>query len=129
MLGWALSTAIIGSLVAIGLGALVAPSRSATLYGIVLDDGRALAFVRAMGGRDLVIGGLLAVIGLQRRGAPLGWALWLTAAVALVDYVVVRADRRAVSAAAPARTVDAPVLHAAGAVALVIAGVMLVAGY
>jgi Domain of unknown function (DUF4267) len=129
MLGWGLSAAIIGSLVAIGFGALVAPSRSATLYGIVLDDERALAFVRAMGARDLVIGGLLAVIALERRGAPLGWALCLTAAVALVDCVVVTGDRRAASAGAPARAVDAPVLHAAGAVALVIAGVLLVAGY
>ena len=129
MLGWGLSAAIIGSLVSIGVGALFAPSRSATLYGIVLDDERALALVRAMGARDLVIGGLLAVIALERRAGPLGWALCLTAAVALVDYVVVTGDRRAVSAGASARAVDAPVLHAAGAVGLVIAGVLLVAGY
>jgi len=48
MLGWALSGAIIVSLVVVGLGALWAPRRWAALYGIVLDDRRARAFIRAM---------------------------------------------------------------------------------
>ena len=129
MLGWTLSVAIIISLFAVGFGALSAPRRSAALYGILLDDQRALAFIRAMGARDLVIGGLLAVIALQRRGAALGWALCLTAAVAFVDYVVVTGDRRAARVGRLARAVDAPVLHAAGAVALVIAGMLLLVGY
>jgi hypothetical protein len=94
MLGWALSAVIIVSLVAVGFGALSVPRRWAALYGIVLDDPRALAFVRAMGVRDLVIGGLIAVIAFQRRREALGWGLCLAAVVALVDYVVVTADRR-----------------------------------
>src|SRR5262245_33686618 len=88
MLGLALSAVIIASLVALGFAALSAPRRWAALYGIVLDDQRALAFIRAMGARDLVIGGLLAVIALQHRREPLGWGLYLAAVVALVDYVV-----------------------------------------
>ena len=126
MLGWTLSAVIIVSLVAVGCGALSAPRRSSALYGIVLDDERALAFIRAMGARDLVIGGLLAVIAFQRRGGPLGWALCLTAVVALADYIVVTADRRTAISGAPAR---ARVLHASGAVGLVLTGGLLLAGY
>src|SRR4029453_19519644 len=105
MLGWALSAVIIVSLVAVGFGALSAPRRAAALYGIVLDDQRALAFIRAMGARDLVIGGLLAVIAFQRRSGPLGWGLCLTAVVALTDYVVVPADRPRAGFVGPAPAV------------------------
>jgi Domain of unknown function (DUF4267) len=129
MLGWALSAVIIVSLVAIGFGALSVPRRWAALYGIVLDDPRALAFVRAMGVRDLVIGGLIAVIAFQRRREALGWGLCLAAVVALVDYVVVTADRRAATPGSPAHAMDTRVLHATGAVGLVLAGGLLLAGY
>jgi hypothetical protein len=129
MLGWTLSAVVIVSLVAVGFGALSAPRRAAALYGIVLDDQRALAFIRAMGARDLVIGGLLAVIAFQRRCGPLGWGLCLTAVVALADYVVVTADRRAANSGAPERAMDTRVLHAMGAVGLVLAGGLLLAGY
>jgi len=129
MLGWALSAAIIVSLVAVGLGALWAPGRWAALYGIVLDDQRALAFIRAMGVRDIVIGGLLAVIAYQRARTALGWALFLTAVVALADYVVVAADRRAATPASRAHTMDTRVLHATSAVGLVLAACLLLAGY
>jgi len=129
MLGWTLSVAIIISLFAVGFGALSAPRRSAALYGILLDDQRALAFIRAMGARDLVIGGLLAVIAFQGRGAPLGWSLCLTAVVALADFVVVTADRRAATPGSLAHAMDTRVLHATGAVGLVLVGGLLLAGY
>jgi len=129
MLGWALSAVIIVSLVAVGFGALSAPRRSAALYGIVVEDQRALAFIRAMGGRDLVIGGLLAVIAFQRRPVPLGWGLCLTAVVALVDYIVVTADRREAISDATARAMDPRVLHAMGALGVVLAAGLLLAGY
>ena len=129
MLGGALSAVIIASLVAVGFGALSAPRRWAALYGIVLDDQRALAFIRAMGVRDLVIGGLLAIIAYQRRREALGWGLCVTAVVALVDYLVVTADRRAATPGSPVHTMDTRVLHAMGAVGLALAGGLLLAGY
>ena len=129
MLGWAFSAVIIASLVALGFGALSAPRRWAALYGIVLDDQRALAFIRAMGARDLVIGGLLAMIAYQRRREALGWGLCVTAVVALVDYVVVTADRRAAPPGSPVHAMDPRVLHAMGTVGLVLAGGLLLAGY
>ena len=127
MLGWAVSAVVIASLVTVGLGALAAPRRSARMYGIVLDDDRALAFIRAMGARDLVIGALLAVIALEGRRAPLGWGLCLTAVVALADYVVVDADRRA-GREGHGRRIDARLLHVAGAAGLVLGGTLLLAG-
>ncbi len=129
MLGWALSAAVIISLVAVGFGALAAPRRSAVLYGIVLDDPRGLAFIRAMGARDVVIGGLLAVIAFQHRRGPLALGLCLTAVVALADYVVVTDDRRAAMSGARARAMDPRVLHAMGATGLVLAAGLLLAGY
>src|SRR5262245_48432858 len=129
MLGWTFSAVIIVSLVAVGVGALAAPGLGAALYGIVLDDRRALAFIRAMGVRDLVIGGLLAVIASQRRSEPLGWGLCLTAVVALADYVLVTADRRAARSGAPAGAMDTRVLHAMGAIGLVLAAGLVLAGY
>jgi hypothetical protein len=129
MLGWALSAVIIISLVVVGFGALGAPRRWAALYGIVLDDRRALAFIRAMGVRDLVIGGLLGVIAYQRARTGLGWGLFLTAVVALADYIVVAADRRAATPGSRAHTRDTRVLHATGAAGLVVTACLLLAGY
>jgi hypothetical protein len=129
MLGWALSAAIILSLVAVGFGALWAPRPWASLYGIVLDDRRALAFIRAMGVRDIVIGGLLAVIAYQRARTALGWGLFLTAVVALADYVIVAADRRAATPGSRAHAMDTRVLHATSTVGLVVAACLLLAGY
>ena len=129
MLGWALSAAIIVSLVAVGFGALWAPRPWASLYGIVLDDRRALAFIRAMGVRDIVIGGLLAVIAYQRARTALGWGLFLTAVVALADYVIVAADRRAATPGSRAHAMDTRVLHATSTVGLVVAACLLLAGY
>ena len=129
MLGWALSAATIVSLVVVGFGALWAPRGWAALYGIVLDDRRALAFIRAMGVRDIVIGGLLAVIAYQRARTALGWGLFLTAVVALADYVIVAADRRAATPGSRAHAMDTRVLHATSTVGLVVAACLLLAGY
>ena len=129
MLGWALSAAIILSLVAVGFGALWAPRPWASLYGIVLDDRRALAFIRAMGVRGIAIGGLLAVIAYQRARTALGWGLFLTAVVALADYVIVAADRRAATPGSRAHAMDTRVLHATSTVGLVVAACLLLAGY
>ena len=129
MLGWGLSAVIVVAVVAVGCVAVAAPRRSAALYGIVPNDQRALAFIRAMGARDLVIGGLLAVIAFQHRSRPLGWAMLITAVVAAADYAIVTADRRVAISRAPARAMDTRVLHAMGAVGPVLAGGLLLAGY
>jgi hypothetical protein len=130
MVGWSLSAVIVVSLVSIGLGAFVAPRWSSAQYGIVLDDPRALAFIRAMGVRDVVIGGLLGLIAWQHARQTLGLGMALTAVIAVTDLVLVIADRRTATAQPTTRALDAArVLHAAGVVGLVLTGTVLLAGY
>ena len=128
MVGSILSALVILSLVAIGLGAIAAPQRAWAQYGIVLDDPRALAFVRAMGVRDAVIAGLLALMALERARSALAWGIALAALIALTDFLVVRVDRRAVAAGA-ARMDATLALHAGGAIGLLLTAAALLAGF
>jgi hypothetical protein len=131
MIGWSLSAVIVVSLLSIGLGVLVAPRRSSEQYGIVLDDPRALAFIRAMGVRDAVIGGLLALMALAGARAMLGWGMCLTASIAVIDLLVVTADRRGTTAGTTGRHRPdaARLLHASGAIGLLVTAGALLAGY
>jgi hypothetical protein len=79
-----------------------------------------------MAARDLVIGGLLAMIAFVGGRYTLGWAMCLTAIIAVTDLVVVAADRRAASRPILDR---ATALHAGGTVGLLITGAVLLAGH
>ena len=127
MIGWSLSVLIVVSLLALGLGVLVAPRKSSEQYGIVLDDPRALALLRAMGVRDAVIGGLLALMVLARAREMLAWGIAVTASIAVVDYLVVTADRRITTSHTGLDA--ARLLHAGGAVGLLVTAAALLAGY
>jgi hypothetical protein len=127
MIGWSLSALIIVSLLLLGLGVLVAPGRSSEQYGIVLDEPRAFAFLRAMGVRDAVIGALLALMALAREREMLGWGILVTAAIAVADFLVVTADRRITGTTG--RPDAARLLHAGGAVGLLVTAAALLAGY
>ena len=93
MIGIAFTGVIVLGLLGIGVGALVAPRASARQYGIVLDDSRALALIRAMGVRDLVIGVLLLLLASTERRGLLACGMVASAAIAVVDFVVVSRDR------------------------------------
>ncbi len=54
-----LSTVLGALFVAIGAGAVVAPRFSAPQFGLPSEDRTALAFVRGLGARDVVIGALI----------------------------------------------------------------------
>ncbi|HWP67462.1 MAG TPA: DUF4267 domain-containing protein [Candidatus Limnocylindria bacterium] len=125
MVGWVLASLAIAGLVAIGVAGMLAPRRAAGEYGIVLDDDRALGLIRAMAARDLVIGGLLALIAWAAARETLGWAMGATALIAVVDLGVVTTDRRATSRTRMDRIVA---LHGGGAVGLLAAGAVLLAG-
>jgi hypothetical protein len=127
MIGWSLSALVIVSLLLLGLGVLVAPRRSSEQYGIVLDDPRAFAFLRAMGVRDAVIGGLLALIAFTQAREVLGWGMGVTAAIAVGDFLFVTADRRITRTTG--RPDAARLLHAGGAVGLLVTAAALLAGY
>jgi hypothetical protein len=105
------------ALVAIGLGAMAAPRFSSGQYGMPTEHPVALALVRALGVRDLVLGiviGALLALGATRA---LGITLLVTALVAGVDLTLVRRG--------PLRS---RVVHAAGGVALVLAGILVLLG-
>lgn len=129
MIGWSLSAVVVISLLAIGVGAFVAPGRASAQYGIVLADPRAHAFIRAMGARDFVIGGLLALMALERAWTMLAWGMYLAAVIALVDLVVVSGDRRLAQPGASGAVESARALHAGGIVGLLITGTALLAGW
>ena len=128
MIGWSLSALIVVSLLSLGVGVLVAPRKSSEQYGIVLDDPRALAFLRAMGVRDAVIGGLLALMALGGARDMLGWGIAVTAAIAVADYVLVTADRRLTGYRGTGLDA-ARLLHAGGAAGLLLTAGALLAGY
>jgi hypothetical protein len=126
MVGWVLCALVALSLVVIGTGAIVAPRASAAQYGIVLDDPRAHAFIRAMGVRDVVIGMLLALLLQAHARVVLAWAMTAIVPIAATDLLVVTWDRRATGTA---RHLDRPrLLHAAGAIGLLATAVVLHAG-
>ena len=73
--------------IAIGSGAVAAPRFSAAQYGVPAHDADALAFVRATGARDVLLGGLI-LASLGERAAlrrTLGWA----SLVGLADAAIV----------------------------------------
>jgi hypothetical protein len=125
MVGQYLSAIVAASLVAMGVGAMIAPRMFGAQYGIELDDPRALAFLRAMGARDLVIGMLLALLLGAHTRILLGWAMCAIVPVAAIDLLIVTSDRRATGARGVGR---APLLHAAGALGLLLTAVVLRAG-
>lgn len=126
MVGWILSAIVALSLVLIGTGAIVAPRVSAAQYGIVLDDPRALAFIRAMGVRDLAIGVLFALLLQTQARDVLAWSMIAVVPIAATDLLVVTWDRRATGSA---RGLDrARLLHAAGAIGLLATAAVLHAG-
>lgn len=126
MIGWTLSALVFVALVIIGIAALVAPRASSSQYGIVTADPRALALIRAMGVRDVVLGALVALLALQEARGALVWAMLALALVAVVDLGLVMADRRA---SAATRAFDGSCrLHAAGVIGLLLTAAILHAG-
>jgi hypothetical protein len=121
MIGLALTYGVALGLLGIGIGALLAPRVSAQQYGIVLDDARALAYIRAMGVRDLVLAVLLLLLASAARRDLLAVGVVASAAVAAVDFVVVSRDR-------PPPAARARLLHAGGALGLLLVGVAVASG-
>jgi Domain of unknown function (DUF4267) len=125
MLGLGLAGLAALALIGIGLGALLAPRFSSRQYGILLEDPRALAFIRAMGVRDGVIGVLLLLLAGAGRRELLAWALLATTAIAGVDFALVWRDRA--PAAGPRST--ARLLHALGALGLLGSALVIASGH
>jgi hypothetical protein len=78
-----------------------------------------------MGVRDLAIGLIFAVLLHARERDLLSWSMLAVAPIAAADFIVVALDRRAAGARGSDR---APLLHAAGLLALLLTAAALRAG-
>ena len=116
MTGLAVAGLVALALIGVGIGALVMPRRFLQQYGILLDDPRALAFIRAMGVRDLGIGILLLLLAGAERRELLAWGMAAASLIAFVDYAVV-------TAAGASR--GARALHAIGGTLVLIAALVI----
>jgi len=73
----------------IGGGAIAAPRVLAANYGLPVDDPASVAYVRALGVRDLVLGALVATFLLSSNRAALRATIGLSAFVGVADATVV----------------------------------------
>jgi hypothetical protein len=80
---------VAAGLLAIGAGAVVAPKPSSRGYGMPSDDPVALAFVRAMGTRDIALGLIVAALCRPDARTGLTAAIGATALVAGTDFALV----------------------------------------
>ncbi len=106
-----LAMALGAAFMAIGTGAIIAPRPSAAQYGLPSNDPTALALVRALGARDIAIGGAL-ISNRDDRPALARICFWST--------IVALADAAAVASLHGLRPQHAA--HIGGALALALAG-------
>jgi peptidoglycan/LPS O-acetylase OafA/YrhL len=114
---------VIGSIVAacggiaffaIGVGALIAPGLSSVQYGLPTTDRAALALIRAIGARDLVLGIIVLLLLAARNRSALELVLGVSVIAAFGDATAVWTGRRD---AGPRELA----VHASGAAALLVA--------
>ena len=91
MRGSALSIVVGAGLLAVGAGAVVAPKPFATMFGLPTDDPVAVAYLRATGVRDAVLGGLIFAV--LDDPEALRRTLRFSSVIALADAGVVAATR------------------------------------
>jgi hypothetical protein len=78
---------------ALGIGALIAPGISSAQYGLPATDRTALALVRAVGARDLVLGIIVLLLLAARNRSALELVLGVSTLAALGDAVAVTSGR------------------------------------
>ena len=93
MIGNLLAYLAATAFIAIGLGALLAPATSSQQYGLSTKEPIALAYVRALGVRDLVLGLLLISFALMRDSGAAAIVAEFGALVGLADFLIVASSR------------------------------------
>ncbi len=106
---------------AIGIGALFAPGLSSEQYGLPTSDRAALAFIRAVGARDIVLGIIVLLLLASRNRAGLEVVLAASILAAAGDATAVLTGR---SDAGPRHIA----VHAGGAAGLSIAWALVRSG-
>jgi hypothetical protein len=107
--------------IALGLGAIFAPERSASGYGLASSDPSVGSYVRAVGGRDLVLGAIFAVLLVVDARPALAVVSGASALVGAADFMIVW---RARGTAARANLA----VHAIGTAGLIVLCILLARG-
>ena len=79
---------------ALGIGALTAPGISSAQYGLPTTDRTALAFVRAVGARDLALGIIVLLLLASRNRSALEIVLGISTLAAAGDALAVSGARK-----------------------------------
>lgn len=106
------------SFVAIGAGAIAAPGFSSGQYGLATADATTLAYIRALGARDLVLGAIILALASGERREALPTVLAASALVGAADGTIVFLQRGTAAKQNLA-------IHAAGFVALIAAAALV----
>lgn len=93
MIGSALSVCAALAFLGLGAGALAAPRALAANYGIAVDGPDQIAYLRAVGARDAVLGLLIAAFLVRRETGPLAVTLALSSLAGASDFALVTAAR------------------------------------
>lgn len=119
-----LTLAVLGALafLAIGVAALVAPKTSSEQYGLPSSDPYALAFVRALGARDVVLGLIVVIFVVGGSRGAAGAVLAVCVLVALADGLLVYRERGTAA-------MKSLITHGVGGVALLVAWAALRSGF
>lgn len=107
---------------ALGIGALIAPGYSSTQYGLPTTDRTALALIRAIGARDLVLGIVVLLLLASRDRGAVGLVLAVSVLAAVGDATAVATGR---SDAGPRQLA----VHIGGAAALLVAWATIRSGH
>ncbi len=102
----------------IGVGSFANPTGLAASYGLPVETDTGIAYARALGARDLILGAIVAVLAAARvPRSLLGNLINVIALVGLADFVLVASTRESRKSAL--------LLHGGGTLGLVIAAAIV----
>jgi hypothetical protein len=95
VIGSLLATCVALSYLGLGAGAALAPLRLAEGYGLPVESQTGIAYVRALGARDAVLGLLVLWFAASRKRDALSATIALSALVGASDFAIVLRSRGA----------------------------------
>ncbi len=93
MFGSLFSALVAASFLGLGAGALVAPRALSETYGLPVDGPTGIAYVRALGARDAILGLLIAAFLVRGQRDALATTVAVSSLVGASDFVTVAGER------------------------------------
>ncbi len=121
MFGSILSALAAASFLGLGAGALGAPRALSESYGLPVEDAKGIAFIRALGARDAVLGLLIVAFLIRKDREALETTIALSSLVGASDFVIVAGNR---GTSAPASLA----IHGTGTLGLLAVAALIRAG-